>query len=565
MRTFIATSILALALLTPGCKEPDPNRFETHVARIEDPAKRAQGFEGLERLTKTVITAQDNEDLLDEFATKVIPVFEKIWDDATEQRENMLLLLRDVGRPEGANLWSRAIELDGSSDARKKTVLALEGVKKAKATDAAPAIIEELEKLLADPKLDQADGEEGRLRSLMAETLGVLGDPKAVPVLIKTLEQPPEKQPVIVHRTAAEALGQIGDPAAVDSLLAVSFRVPDAATTTNIGEKVKTALAAIGAPATSKVLAMLAGEHEGIQKLAGENQIPQVLIQQTAVSFLGAIGDEAAVEPLVGLVPTEDCGGDSSKRRRKKAAAEEEGEDADAAATLRAFVANALGLIGDPRGAEVLCGCIGATKNPVDTFPILEALGRMGGDKAVACLVDAVRTAEYSSDAVEREFIHQPRWEAARFAILAAKPEDASAIQAAIASNKAPADQEALGQWKPGLELMEQCKEDAACYRKTLDDVNAPWFAREKAAFEVRRSSEGDVEAAEAVAKAFKVRSPDARVTMAWIPMVMLDDKACPKCVESYQSVLDAEKMSMDKAYQASVLMARYAMAKLAK
>src|SRR5690606_5892859 len=248
MRTLIVTSLLALALVAPGCKEPDPNKFETHLELIQDSAKRAQGFSGLERLTKTVVSARDNDDLLEEFATKVIPVFEGIWDEATEQQENMLTLLRDVGRPEAATLWSKAIELDGSSDARKKTILALNGIKKAKAKAAAPAVIEGLDKLVGKPSLDDSEQDPGELRVLMAETLGILRDPAAVPVLIKVMEQPADKQPVGVHRAAAEALGKIGDPPAVDALLTVQYRVPDAPTTTNIGERVKVALVAIGEP-----------------------------------------------------------------------------------------------------------------------------------------------------------------------------------------------------------------------------------------------------------------------------------------------------------------------------
>jgi HEAT repeat protein len=100
----------------------------------------------------------------------------------------------------------------------------------------------------------------------MAETLGRLGSDKAVPVLIKAMEQTREKQPVRVHREAAEALGRIGDPAAVDALLTVTFRVPDAPTTTSIGERSKLALVRIGEPAVPKVVQMLRGEHDEVER-----------------------------------------------------------------------------------------------------------------------------------------------------------------------------------------------------------------------------------------------------------------------------------------------------------
>jgi HEAT repeat protein len=568
MRKFIASTLLATAvLLAPGCKEPDPNKFETHVERIKDPGKRPSGFSGLEQLTKTVVTARDNSDLLEEFAQKVTPVFEEIWDEAPEQQETMLKLLRDVGHPSAASIWSKAVELDGSTDARSKTILALDGTKKARATEAADAVIEELEKVIANPKLDEGD-EQGRLRSLMVTTLGVLGDPKAVPVLIKTMEQPKEDQPVSVHRAAAQALGRIGDPAAVDALLTVTFRVPDAPTTTNVSERAKVALVSIGDEAIPKVLRMLRGEHDGVQKLAAENGVAQLAIQQTAASILGAIGSSKAVDDLVGFMPRDGCEG-AAAADAEPAAEPQEDADEDVGspdpdhASMRAFVANALGLIGDPKPADALCSCVFATHNPGDMFFIVEALGRIGGDKALSCLLDVVKKGKYDADAVEKEFVFQPRWEAGRFAVLVAGPDDLPQVKQAFAAQKDARVKQELQAWEPGIELLERCKADRDCYLKDLRDQAADWFVREKAAYEVARLGAGDPKMAEEIAKAFKVRNPDARVTMAWLPAKMLDGKPCPACAEAYQHVLEAEKVSMDAAFQLSVLTARANMARL--
>lgn len=556
MRKLIVTTMFAAFALTAACKEPDPNKFETHIEKIRNADSRNAGFSGLEKLTKTVVTAKDNDDLLEEFANKVIPVFEEVWDDAEEQQEKMLVMLRDVGRPEAADLWAKAVELDGSAESRKKTILALDGIKKAKATDAAEAVIEELDKVIKNPALDQGENEEGRLRIMMAQTLGALGDPKAVPVLIKAMEQTKEDQPVRVHRYAAKALGQIGDPSAVDALLTVTFRVPDAPTTTNIGERAKIALVSIGEPAVPKVLQMLRGEHDEVQKLAAENGVPQPIIQQTAAGILGAMGAESAVDELIAFMPKKDCGESPEEPA--------EDEDPAAQAALRAVIANALGFIGDPKAAQAMCSCVNVTKNPGDTFPIMEALARVGGSTAVDCLVEVIKTGEYSEDAVEKDFIYEPRWEAGRFAILAAGPDEIGKVKEAIESNTDANVKTKMEQWKGGIELVEKCKDDKSCYLATLKDVNADWFPREKAAFEVAKRSEGDVKMAEEVAKAFKVRSPDARVSMAWLPAQMLDDDTkCPACVDAYDQVLKAEKLSMDAKYQASVLAVRATMAKL--
>ncbi len=565
MRKLIVSSLLALTVISGACKEPDPNRFETHLELVKTAEKRSQGFSGLEKLTKTVLDAQDNKDLLDEFATKVIPVFEEVWGDAEEQQEKMLTLLRDVGRPEGAPVWNMALDLDGSSEARNKVMMALDGIKKSKADGSVDSIVELFEKVIGDPKLDSAERDEGRLRMMMATTLGEIGDKKAVPVLIKAMEQTQENQPVAVHRAAAQALGRIGDPSAVDALLTVTFRVPDAPTTTNIGERSKLALAAIGEPAVPKILSMLRGDHEGVQKLAAANGVPQPNIQQTAAGILGAMGATSAVDELIGFMPTADCVPPDDGKKGKKGKKDEEPDAAAAnAAGLRAVIANALGFIGDPKAAEPMCGCVLSTDNPGDMFPVMEALGRVGGTTAVECLSEVIKTGEYDTEIVRKEFALEPRWDAARFAILAAGPADLAKIKTAMATNKDATVTTEFGKWTAGIELVESCKDDAGCYMKTLGDVNADWFAREKAAFEVARLKKGDVAAAEAISRAFKVRNPDARISMAWLPVHMLDSGvSCPQCVSAYQGVLDAEKSSMDAKYQASVLRARATMAAL--
>jgi hypothetical protein len=188
----------------------------------------------------------------------------------------------------------------------------------------------------------------------------------------------------------------------------------------------------------------------------------------------------------------------------------------------------------------------------------------VGGPEAVACLSNVIKTGKYDSEAVVKpEFVMQPRWEAARFAILAASSKEVGTIKEAMASNTDATVKKELTAWDAGLAMVEKCADDKGCYMETLSDTNGDWFAREKAAMEIAKASPGDVGAAEEIAKAFKVRNPDARLTMAWLPARMLKDKKCPKCVEAWNEVLEAEKLSMDAVYQGSVLRVRASVAQL--
>ncbi len=255
----------------------------------------------------------------------------------------------------------------------------------------------------------------------------------------------------------------------------------------------------------------------------------------------------------------------AKKSKKKKGKKAEEPVIDPASASLRAFVGNSLGLIGDERAAEPLCQCVSATHNAGDMFPITEALGRIPGEASVKCLVDLVKNGEYDPDTVESsDFIKQIRWEAARFAILLAGPEDIDAVKEAFTSNDGDEKvKKELGQWSAGLELLESCKADKDCYLKTVKDQNADWFAREKAAYELVRLAKGDVDVALEVSKAFKVRNPDARVSMALMVPRILDGKKCNACAEAFQDVLDGEKGTMEAAMQLAVLTSRQTIAKV--
>lgn len=574
MRKLVVSSLLAFAVLSwSGCKEADPNAFETHIASIKDVNGRAAGLSGLEALVKAITSSPgDHKERLDEFVTKVIPVFEEVWDQVTpEQQVTMLNMLTAVGRPEGANLWIKALALDGSDAARKRVLAALQGIQKAKPPAVVDAVVALMQGLVKDPSKDKGKTNEGELRLELATTLGELRDKKAVPVLIEAMNQTKENQPVSVHREAAKALGMIKDGSATDALLTVTFRVPDAPSTTDIANRSKLALVSIGEPAVPRLKEMLAGKFTEVNELAQKHDVDLLVVQQTAVGILGAMGTNAAIDELIAFMPQDDCVAQPAKKpeKKKKKDEEEEPDEEDAAnASLRAFVANTLGLIGDPKGVPALCKCINATHNPGDMFPITEALGRIGGDEAFKCLAETTKTGEYDPEALDNsDFRYQIRWEAGRFATLVATPEQLPALQDAMKGASAANEKkvaEEMKKWEPGVKTLETCKADLDCYKKVLNDQNADWFAREKAAFEVvRLAPPGDKAAALDIAKAFKVRNPDARVTMALLVPRVLKGAKCPECAAALDDVMKGEKGSMDSTLQLSVLTARSSIARI--
>lgn len=564
MRKYVIPSVfaalLALSFTTAACNKGDPNALATHVAKLDKEDTRGEAFQQLERIVSGIATNPDDE-RRKEFAEKVLPKFDEIWDSAGPYREQMLTMALQMERPEATPIWTKALEVDGSAEGHKQAVLALQGIRAANATQAGAAVATKLQQLIEDPSKDQGTGQEGALRYEMAKTLGELRTPEAVDPLILALEQPEEKQPKPVYKAAIDALGKIGDPKATGALIAVQFAVADSPSTQSIGERAIRALGAIGEEAVPKLVETMQGKNTAVNDLAAEKGVDVQIVQQSAVRILGVIGSSKATDDILAYMPQKDCEVDGE-------APTEELDPVDLArgVGLRAFAANALGFIGDPAAVAPLCSCRNATRNPGDLWEITAALGRIGGAEAYTCLEDIMTNGYYDpEEAVNSDFKYQIRWDGARWMILAAGPANAAKAKAVIEGNdpKVKEEIEKLG-WMKGIAVLEECGEDKACYEKVLGDATRDWFEREVAAFNFAQMSEvGDVAAAAALAKAFKTRDAGARVNIAHLSGKLAGNEDCPACADALESVMKAEKMTKEPTMQPAWLTARQVIAKV--
>ncbi len=578
MRKLALPLLMALSMLaTPACKDADPNKFETYIEKIKSDEQRGVALGQLEALVKTVANSEDKEvrdARTQEFVDKVLPVFEEVFESAQPvERTQMLEMLRVIKRPEGANIWGQALVLDGSDEGRKQALLALQGIINSKSTGTVDALVEQYSSLVENPSKDKGK-REGEIRIEMAKALGELGDAKAVPALIASLEKTKDHQPVAVHRQAAKSLGLIGDPSATDALITVNFRVPDSPSTTDIGNRSKLALVGIGEPAVPRLIEMLQGKHEEVNQLANENGVDLLIVQQTAAGILGNMGAKDAIPELLAFMPRDGCSDPDNpeaepakpkKKKKKKKGDDEEPAVDPAKASLRAFVARSLGLIGDAGASKALCSCVNATHNAGDMDEIIDAMGRIGDDVANACLLETVKSGEYDPETVvNSEFVHQPKWIAARWAVLASPPDKIGDVKAAFEiAGKQGKVQPELDKLQEAIKKTEECGGDKDCWLKVVKDANADVVAREKAAYELVRLAQGDLAVALEVSKAFKVRDADARVTMAIMADRVANGEKCPECVQAFEDIMKGEKGSMDATMQLPVLTARNTMAKL--
>lgn len=559
LRKLVTTSVLAAVLaatsFTVGCKQGDPNKFETHVEKLSDAKTQTEAMQGIERIVSG-IAASDDQERRREFAEKVLPKFDEIWADSPQFRKQMLQMALQMAQPEATGIWTKALELDGSAEGHEQAMLALEGVRAAKAKDAAKPIIDALTKLKESPNKDAAEGKEGALRYQMAKTLGELRAKEATPLLVELLKQPEENQPKVVYKAAAQALGQIGDAAAVSDLIAVQFRVADIASTDSIAEIAIQAIGSIGEDAVPKLIETIEGKNTEVNELAAEKGVEVTVVQQTALRILGVVGSKQGTAAMVAYMPQVDCALPEPPKP----------EDMQDDVSVRAFAANALGFVADPAAVKPLCDCRNTTHNPGDLWEITSALGRIGGAEAYECLKDIATTNFYDQEAVaSSDFTHQIRWEGIRWMIIAAPPEKFGEIQGVVDNNEAKVKEEVekLG-WLKGAKVLDECKADKACYEKVTADSTRDWFEREVAAFNYARMSEpGDLAAAANLAKAFKTRDPEARINIAWLAGKVANHTPCPECVAALEGVMSAEELTKDATMQGAWLTARQTIAKL--
>ncbi|MFV8749357.1 HEAT repeat domain-containing protein [Nannocystaceae bacterium ST9] len=553
--TTVFAAVLAATSFTVGCKPGDPNAFETHIEKLSDPKTQTEAMQGIERIVSG-IAANDDATRRKEFAEKVLPKFEEIWADSPQFREQMLAMATQMKQPEAVGIWTKALELDGSAEGHKQAIMALEGIRAANASAAAKPVIDALTKLKDSPNKDNAEGQPGALRYEMCKTLGDLHAKEAAPLLIELLKQPEEQQPKAIYKAAAHALGQIGDASAVSELIAVQFRVADVASTTSIPEMAIQAIGAIGEAAVPKLVETIEGKNTEVNELAAEKGVEVTVVQQTALRILGVVGSSKGTSAMVAYMPQADCAVEPPPAP----------EDMQDDVSVRAFAANSLGFVGDPAAVKALCSCRNTTHNPGDLWEIVSALGRIGGDEAFECLKDIATNNFYNPDELpSSDFKYQIRWEGVRWMIIAAPPAKAADIKTVVDANDAKVKEEVekLG-WMKGAAVLDECKEDKACYEKVLADSTRDWFEREVAAFNYARMSEpGDIAAAANLAKAFKTRDPEARINIAWLSAKVAAGKPCPECAKALEDVMKAEELTKEPTMQGAWLTARQTIAKV--
>ena len=190
--------------------------------------------------------------------------------------------------------------------------------------------------------------ENATVRLAAVNSLGSLGDPRAIAALAKALR---EDRDARVREAAARALGEIDDKRAVPALLEAlkTERVP------NVREHIVSALSEIG-------------DSSAVTGISAVIKDPSAAVRRAAVSALGELGDPSVVPALLTVVRDDDV-------------------------EVRRNVADVLGKLENPSAIDALIG-LARDADPEVRTNALESLAHFEDERALPAFLAALKDAK---------------------------------------------------------------------------------------------------------------------------------------------------------------------------
>jgi HEAT repeat protein len=389
-----------------------------------------------------------------------------------------------------------------------------------------------------------ADTDEKGLDKEVANALGNIGSPKAAATLVKMLTvkdnytvlasidalgdlkskegfealnqiASDDTQETFVTKKAIIALGNIGDPRAVPTLVKAMFKERKGV---SFYLEASFALYQLGKPAADALVPALDGSDKALYEWASKNNVKEVAIQAKSAQVLGDLHDLRAEKALMGMLNPKT-------------------EYDDIRAIMQGRSADALGRMRSKNAVKAIAAL--ATDPKTDGGVVREciyALIRIGNPEAVPAMAAFLAKAEWWD--VRDEIMHGIAMMGTDKDLAAF--DKASADEAKKTEAGCKGDEESHPDCKNGVEgavkrhvervkwhrerlvAAGECKADATCWAKKLDDKSEA--VRERAAAEVGRSNNAAI--APELFKRLKDQNVDARLAIIQATDWLVNDNA---------------------------------------
>jgi HEAT repeat protein len=465
------------------------------------------------------------------------------------------------GDPKSPEYWDKALSGAKSkkdkvrvvADLRERAVATpafLPMLHKELAEESAPEVKAGIVKVLAELKspesvdplvnaLDFGSGDSSvaSMNKDIATALGAIGDPKGVPTLVRLMKlrdpytrieaitalgvmrakeavdplielATDESGEPFISKKAIQALGEIGDGKAVPALIRMMFKERKGV---SFYVESSFALYQLGQPAADALLPVLKGDDKALVTWAKENRILEPALFAKAAQVLGDLHDMRAESALLSKLAYPN-------------------EFLDVKLFVRMRMADALGRMRSTNAVKPLAGMLNE-EEATAREEYIRALTRIGHRDAIPALQKSASTGSWDArePAIiglsmlgdDREIPVFTKLAAEETKLTAAEckenPDYTGCKDASALTQQHTTRMEEL---KKRLTAAGECKQDAACWVKKLDDADQG--VRERAAFEVGRS--GKPEYVTELMKRLEEKNLNTRVAIIQAVDWLIDD-----------------------------------------
>jgi HEAT repeat protein len=430
-------AVVVISFFLTACADPkDP---QTWIKKLRDPEHATNAVRELQKIGDPV-AIEPLCDLYKDF--EAAPILKSI----------ITLVKKAPKNPKGIQTLISALEF--TEDKYHNATLAANALAHIKAMEA----VEPLGKVLDRPMAIKSRANLAKLASIKA--LGKLKDKRAVPYLIRTLERRPEQQDFMLNKQAAVTLGEIGDPSAISVLIRALFMASTIQGTSYPMARVS--LVRMGKPAVQPLLDALHGKDEKLNSMAKELEFKPGVVMGKVSRVLGDMMAAEAVEPLLALLKKSNTGDDYTK-----------GVDG---------VIEGLGKIGDERAVGPLLNLVKNKKaNYKIRMQVCAAFTVMGPKKAIPVLLEVAE-----KGVIEGGYTNLREGAAMAYSRIVGAEVDQgiTKMQEMIADPELKDYKATIGVFKEAMERMQvakECKDDPVCYGNKANDKKLKLAQREKA------------------------------------------------------------------------------------